>query len=373
MQQYQALNNEIMNEYYEANMPGHAKPVQSTSTDTVSRFIKDKYVKKLWINEDDEDPVELYVSGELEKRRKKNEKKEQKKQDKKEKKKQDKKDKKKQEKKEKKDPNEPDLINFVEGDDFGDFQEPENQNGKQDENGIGDLVFGNGGIDDFGDFVTPEQKKNDDDFGDFTDPTASTGIDMNFFNTAAPATSSVHKSSENSNNLINNLSSLYSQSQPAFDSNNKYAALENLGHQYPQQPVPNAGMFFGMSIGQDSFGYNQPSAFPNVGFPQMTHQTSYPPSFSTSHAPFGHEHKPHFSTSTAPKFDSRPVFGAEKAKSSKAEGSSFSFATFLGEPDLAPKKSNSTQSANNLFKTKQPTKKAEHNPNAFSGLMTSQW
>ena len=67
-----------MNDYYEQNMPDHVKPQQHTDTNTVTRFIKDKYVKKKWINEDEDDPVELYQSGKLEKKMRKKEKKERK-------------------------------------------------------------------------------------------------------------------------------------------------------------------------------------------------------------------------------------------------------------------------------------------------------
>ena len=60
-----------MNEYYEYNMPDHKKPDQTTATDSVKRFIKEKYVKKIWINDDEDDPVELFHSGKFEKRMKK--------------------------------------------------------------------------------------------------------------------------------------------------------------------------------------------------------------------------------------------------------------------------------------------------------------
>jgi hypothetical protein len=48
-----------MNEYYEANFKG-VKPNPGTDSDTVKRFIHDKYVKKKWISEDEEDPVKLF-------------------------------------------------------------------------------------------------------------------------------------------------------------------------------------------------------------------------------------------------------------------------------------------------------------------------
>lgn len=46
----------MMNKYYEAEFEG-TKPNPSTNSDTVSRFIKDKYVKGKWVDEDMKDPV----------------------------------------------------------------------------------------------------------------------------------------------------------------------------------------------------------------------------------------------------------------------------------------------------------------------------
>lgn len=126
-----------MNDYYESRIPSGKKPTPTTDIESVKRFIKDKYVKKLWIDEDEEDPVMLYQTGQTDKAKKKKEKK-----DKKEKKeKKEKKDKKeKKEKKEKKTKglqdqtkaDEDDLIDFKEegNDDFGDFQEARETNAK---------------------------------------------------------------------------------------------------------------------------------------------------------------------------------------------------------------------------------------------------
>jgi stromal membrane-associated protein len=204
VEQYQTLNNDIMNDYFEFNMPDHRKPQQSTDTKTVERFIKDKYVKKLWINEDEDDPAEMYRSGEYEKMMKKKAKKEKKKKEKKEKKKKDK------TKTKTKNKDEPNLIDFQEGDDFGDFQEA-NSAKLDNDNGFGDLIGGSNDNDDFGDFTSPEKRNDNDDFGDFADPTASTGIDMNMFN-SAPSNSSNVDAAKNSS-LLNNLSSLYNQTQ----------------------------------------------------------------------------------------------------------------------------------------------------------------
>ena len=51
--------NKIMNEYYEAKFKG-IKPNPGTDADTVKWFIHDKYVKKKWIDEDQDDPVKLF-------------------------------------------------------------------------------------------------------------------------------------------------------------------------------------------------------------------------------------------------------------------------------------------------------------------------
>lgn len=56
----------------------------------------------------------------------------------------------------------------------------------------------------------------------------------------------------NSKALIDNLSSLYGQSKPQNDPNNKYAVFENLGQPYPQSN----GMFYGMNM--NGAGFNQP-------------------------------------------------------------------------------------------------------------------
>jgi len=48
-----------MNEYYECNFKG-IKPNPGTDQETTKRFIHDKYVKKKWIDEDQEDPVKLF-------------------------------------------------------------------------------------------------------------------------------------------------------------------------------------------------------------------------------------------------------------------------------------------------------------------------
>jgi len=70
-----------MNDYYEANLPSGKKPNATSSSSQINRFIKEKYVKKLWVNEDEDDPVYLFQSGELSKQQKKKERKEKKKND----------------------------------------------------------------------------------------------------------------------------------------------------------------------------------------------------------------------------------------------------------------------------------------------------
>jgi hypothetical protein len=271
-----SLDNEIMNSYYEARMPSHTKPQQSTNVEVVKKFIKDKYVKKLWIDTDEEDPVTLYLNGEFgkEKKKPKKEKKE-KKEKKKDKKKDD--ERKKKVTKEVKQDNGPDLIDFAgDGDDFGDFQDGVKEvKSKSMNDDFGDLIGGNDN-DDFGDFVTPENNKHEDDFEGFMSADNNPLHSSDSFHTAPPAPSSSHTSFGNQN-LLNNLSSLYSQSKPTHDPTNKYAALENLGQQFPQQP--SSDMFFGMNFHNNGFSQHQPqhqtpSAFD--AFPTLTHQHSYP-------------------------------------------------------------------------------------------------
>jgi hypothetical protein len=364
VEQYQTLNNIIMNDYYEANMPSHSKPQQSTDTKAIDRFIKDKYIKKLWVNEDDEDPVELYQSGELDKRMKKKAKKDKKKQEKRDKKKQDKKNKKEAQQTQ----DASNLIDFQEGDDFGDFQEPNQQSNKQDD-GFGDLL---GGDDDFGDFVAPE-KRDDDDFGDFADPTinTNTGIDMNVFNSALAQTNN--------------------QSNAPVDINSKYAALESMNNQiYPQQqqqqqmqqPAPqNSDIFFGMNIGGNNFNYQQPpaqpqNAFDNTGFPNLNHQYSYPPTPNN------------FPAQTLPAQPFGSAFnGSNMASQGTSQTSSnYSFSSNTNSynssnpaPSMGPgdifglketlKKKNKLYKYNNVVKIG----KAETGDKAFSGLVSTQW
>lgn len=71
-----------MNEYYEANLPSGKKPIATSSSAMTNRFIKEKYVKKLWVDEEEDDPVYLFKSGELSQKQKKQERKEKKKQEK---------------------------------------------------------------------------------------------------------------------------------------------------------------------------------------------------------------------------------------------------------------------------------------------------
>lgn len=291
-----------MNEYYEQGMPSGRKPQPTTDTETVKRFIKDKYVKKLWVDEDEDHPVQMYKSGEIEKRKKKEKKKDKAKKEKKEK--RDKREKRKEkEEKEGKKEDELDLIDFKEPDDdgFGDFQDGKEVKSKTQNDDFGDLI-GGGDSNDFGDFVTPEDKKVDDEFGDFISPGQNNSASA--FNTA-PSSSKV-----DNNHLINNLSSLYNQSAKE---DNKYSVFENLQNPYPQ--YQSNSMFYGMNMNGGTFGQTQTYSIPpqhTFGFPDLTHQNSYPPhstqdtsnlfsppSFPMQpmHHQFGHAH---MSSSTPP-------------------------------------------------------------------------
>lgn len=59
-----------MNNYYEVNMPSGVKPTQNSIADDVKKYVKNKYVKKIWIDENDDDPVWQYMNGEYEDKQK---------------------------------------------------------------------------------------------------------------------------------------------------------------------------------------------------------------------------------------------------------------------------------------------------------------
>ena len=58
-----------MNEYYEWTMPADHKPTPSSKQREITSFVQNKYIKKIWVNEDAEDPVKLYKSGEFNKKK----------------------------------------------------------------------------------------------------------------------------------------------------------------------------------------------------------------------------------------------------------------------------------------------------------------
>ena len=385
VQQYQVLNNKIMNEYYEANMPAHRKPDSTTDSKTIRQFIKDKYVKKLWVKEEDDDPVQLYQSGDLEKKMKKKAKKEQKKKDKKEKK----------EKKREKEAakatekaNDMNLLDFQEGDDFGDFQEADQSQAQQPDNGLGDLIGTTDNDNDFGDFTTPEVN-NDDGFGAFEEAAPpSAGIDMGIFNTAAPQANTAQNS-----NLINNLSNLYNQNPTPSDPNNKYAALESLnGPSYPQQhpqPQQTSDMFFGMSMNggnTNNFGFQQQpqqqNMFNNSGFPSMSHQNSYPAPTSTTFQPqsfptqsfssgFG---GPAGMTSSVPP-SQPPAFSFTSSSSVSNSTTSTTPNSNSGSNDLFGLKKTLEQK-NKMFKYNHGStgsSNSNNNGGAFGSLVSTQW
>ena len=374
-----------MNDYYEANMPSGVKPGPSTDSNTIKKFIKDKYVKKLWVDEDEDDPVWLYQSGELEKRQKKKERKQKKKKD---------KERRKEEKKRKKDakkdaPAASNLIDFAEGDDFGDFQDGEGAEmearGKQANDELGDLI---GADDGFGEFQAPENK--DDDFGDFV--SSDNNATHSSFGSVPP------QPQNNNSHLLNNLSNLYGQNQSTHsdDQNNKYAALENLGQQFPQQQQPQ-NMFQGMNVGggdafSSGFQQQQQPGFDNNGFPNLTHQhswggssqsndlfgnqqNSFPsqPSFPQStgfNSGFGHSH-----TSSMPansfNYNTQPA-PVQSSKPAESSGSNdlFGLKATLKKNNKFHKYDKPMGGAPSSFVTQ---KKPQQNPNAFSGLVSAQW
>ncbi len=58
-----------MNDYYLKEHSG-SLPGPSSNTEDVKNFIKDKYVRKKWVDEDEEDPVALFQAGKWGKKRK---------------------------------------------------------------------------------------------------------------------------------------------------------------------------------------------------------------------------------------------------------------------------------------------------------------
>lgn len=56
------LSNKIMNDFYEHWFSG-IKPSSSTDTETLKRFIHDKYLKLKWVDESAEDPVKMFAEG----------------------------------------------------------------------------------------------------------------------------------------------------------------------------------------------------------------------------------------------------------------------------------------------------------------------
>lgn len=385
-----------MNNYYEANMPDGAKPQQNTNVESVKKFIKDKYVKKAWVNEDEEDPVWLYQSGEWEdyqkKKDKKKEKKEKKKKEKKPKDEKKAKDEKKSKGKEEK-PKGADLIDFAGDDGFGDFQDGDiafkkEIKSKSTNDEFGDLI---GGDDGFGDFQMAENKNNDDDFGDFVSSNSDPGHSSNLFSTPTPAAFSTPN---NNTNLINNLSNLYNQAPPASDPNNKYAALETMGQ--PFQPTPSADLFFGMSMGSNnSFGTQQPqmNTFYSTQQPNLTHQHSWSGSVNTQSSdifnsgpqfpsalngqytqPSLHSHHSGYSShhnksSTPP--PSAFNYNTVSAKDTKKDTDPFGLKATLQQKGKGYSNTNTSSKYTYGSSMLGGAKKAD--TNAFSGLVSTQW
>ena len=59
---FQALSNNLVNAYWEANLPkNYQKPAQNASTAEVTRFLKEKYVEKRYVDTDMKyDPLYLW-------------------------------------------------------------------------------------------------------------------------------------------------------------------------------------------------------------------------------------------------------------------------------------------------------------------------
>ena len=62
VEMFQQLSNDMVNSYWEANMPkGFRKPDQNASNQEVTQFMTNKYVHKKWASDDwNNDPAWLY-------------------------------------------------------------------------------------------------------------------------------------------------------------------------------------------------------------------------------------------------------------------------------------------------------------------------
>ncbi|CAG9324735.1 unnamed protein product [Blepharisma stoltei] len=61
---FEALDNEIANSYWEKKKPhNHSKPTETSSSHSVEVYLRDKYERKLWIEQGEQDIVERVVKG----------------------------------------------------------------------------------------------------------------------------------------------------------------------------------------------------------------------------------------------------------------------------------------------------------------------
>lgn len=288
-----------------------------------------------------------------------------------------------------------DMFDFnEEKEEFGDFQEAENSSmSTKKDNGIEDLIGGNDN--EFGDFVMPESSKKEDDFGDFIS-SENTAVNSIAFGTSG---------GENGN-LVNNLSNLYSQTNQNSDPDNKYAALENIGTGY-NQPQPQMYNNMGgnpINSFPDPF-HIQNTGFHNTGFPsqsqpqaqpqswatsqsqptadifsqnQFSAQTSFPQSSgfaqSFSNPPAFTHTTPTPPVSTGVGFKSQPAHSVPFAKAPITQakknnnGDLFGLKATLKEKNKIHKYNNEP-----AWKSSAPVKSKVGNPNAFSGLVSTQW
>jgi hypothetical protein len=150
---------------------------------------------------------------------------------------------------------------------------------------------------------------------------------------------------------------------------------------YPdqQQQQHNNSMFNGMSMGGNSFNYPQQNNT-NTGFPNMTHQNSWPGSDNS----FGSQNSG-FSAPSFSQQEFRPAFN--NTSTSQQPNYGFSGGNgFGGQP--AASNNNNSKNNSDLFGLKETLKKnnklhkyqkgsgfqqAAPSSNAFSGLVASQW
>ncbi|CAI2368961.1 unnamed protein product [Moneuplotes crassus] len=222
VEQYQILDNEIMNTYYEHTLPPNLKPKISSKISTIKKFIKNKYILNLWTSEGAQNPVEAVQNGEYRKdmrkstNRGKKEMKEVKGSRKKGK---------KRGGKRKKSEERSDLINCDKKEQCDKTQQVKKEN----------RTHTLEQEDDFSEFVEPQKESTEHKNELFAD------IDINSIPFEPSGTNNDPFATPSKSTMETHLAHLYHQSSLTHDPNNKYAALEHFC-------APPPTIFAGMTI-----------------------------------------------------------------------------------------------------------------------------